>query len=126
LLTYLQHTYRPRRSLTQPLSTTTPRTAATTKKEKRTCYDLLEQQGDQRITASPSTPLSMLARAAKFERPPGGAVSVKPNVRVSKLVNLGDHIGPVLRDELHATPPEQFFGVRRKRPDAGGRHAVSA
>lgn len=75
--------------------------------EKEDLLDLLEQQKDQPDNRIAKHDLELLARAAQFDDRQAADI-VLPMSRV-KLVNLNDHIGPVLLDELHASKQNSFL-----------------
>ena len=75
--------------------------------EKDDLLDLLEQQKDQPDNRIARHDLELLARAARFDDRQAADI-VLPMSRV-KLVNLDDHIGPVLLDELHESQQNSFL-----------------
>lgn len=82
--------------------------------EKEDLLDLLEQQKDQPDNRIAKHDLDLLARAARFDDRQAADI-VLPMSRV-KLVNLHDHIGPVLLDELHESHQNSFL-VYEDTPD---------
>jgi CBS domain containing-hemolysin-like protein len=82
--------------------------------EKEDLLDLLEQQKEQPDNRISRHDLDLLARAARFDDRQAADV-VLPMSRV-KLVNLDDHIGPVLLGELHNSGQNSFL-VYDDRPD---------
>ena len=82
--------------------------------EKEDLLDLLEQQHEQPDNRIPKHDLELLARAARFDDRQAADI-VLPMSRV-KVVSMGDHIGPVLLDELHASKQTSFL-VYEETPD---------
>lgn len=75
--------------------------------EKEDVLDLLEQQKDQPDNRIAPHDLELLARAACFDDRQAADIA-SPMSRV-KLVNLDDHIGPVLLGELHNSGQNSFL-----------------
>jgi CBS domain containing-hemolysin-like protein len=82
--------------------------------EKEDLLELIEQQKRQHDNRIPKHDLELLERAARFDDHQAADI-VLPMSRV-KLVNLNDHIGPVLLGELHDSGQTSFL-VYEETPD---------
>lgn len=96
--------------------------------EKEDLLELLDQQKDQPDNRIARHDLELLGRAAKFDDRQAADI-VLPMSRV-RLVSIGDAIGPVLLDELHASKQTSFLVYEESKDHVVGtlflRDAVAA